>query len=64
MEAKGSTAALRIAGIGVYVSRVEQGGPAWRAGLRPGDLLLAANNTNFSSVTHAEAIAVSMQPGP
>ncbi|XP_063880346.1 DNA translocase FtsK 1-like isoform X2 [Scylla paramamosain] len=48
----------REAGIGVYVSRVEQGGPAWRAGLRPGDLLLAADNTNFSSVTHAEAIAL------
>ncbi|XP_045109320.1 LOW QUALITY PROTEIN: whirlin-like [Portunus trituberculatus] len=47
----------REAGIGVYVSRVEQGGPAWRAGLRPGDLLLAADNTNFSSVTHTEAIA-------
>ncbi|XP_042219548.1 formin-like protein 5 [Homarus americanus] len=45
------------AGIGVYVSRVEQGGPAWRAGLRPGDLILAANQTNFSTVTHSEAIA-------
>ena len=43
----------------MYVSRVEQGGPAWREGLRPGDLLLAADTTNFSSVTHAEAIAVS-----
>ncbi|KAK4306948.1 hypothetical protein Pmani_021261 [Petrolisthes manimaculis] len=45
------------AGIGVYVSRVEESGPAWKSGLRTGDLVLAANNTNFSTVTHTQAIA-------
>ncbi|XP_076040901.1 uncharacterized protein LOC143025313 [Oratosquilla oratoria] len=49
---------LPIAGVGVYVSRVEKAGPAWRAGLRPGDLLLAVNNTNFTQVTHQQAITL------
>ena len=48
-----------FSGVGVYVSRVEEDGPAWEAGLRPGDLLLAADNTCFSQLTHVQAITVS-----
>jgi Do/DeqQ family serine protease len=35
---------------GVLVERVEQGSPAWRNGLRAGDIITAVNRTNVGSV--------------
>ncbi|XP_071446250.1 whirlin [Hetaerina americana] len=44
------------AGGGVYISRVEPGSVAERAGLRPGDSILQANGTPFRGITHEEAL--------
>ncbi|XP_055314256.1 whirlin [Sitodiplosis mosellana] len=44
------------AGHGVYVSRIEEGSLAERAGLRPGDSILEVNGTPFTSVSHDEAL--------
>ncbi|KAJ8670539.1 hypothetical protein QAD02_001798, partial [Eretmocerus hayati] len=44
------------AGVGVYISRVEEGSVAERAGLRPGDTILEVNGTPFRAVTHEEAL--------
>ncbi|XP_076290607.1 whirlin protein dyschronic isoform X4 [Lasioglossum baleicum] len=46
------------AGVGVYISRVEEGSVAERAGLRPGDTILEVNGTPFRSVTHEEALTM------
>lgn len=46
------------AGIGVYISRIEEGSLAERAGLRPGDTILEVNGTPFTSVSHDEALKV------
>ncbi|KAL7298738.1 hypothetical protein TKK_0008489 [Trichogramma kaykai] len=46
------------AGVGVYISRVEEGSVAERAGLRPGDTILEVNGTPFRAVTHEEALKV------
>lgn len=48
------------AGHGVYVSRIEEGSLAERAGLRPGDSILEVNGTPFThtSVSHDEATKV------
>lgn len=46
------------AGHGVYVSRIEEGSLAERAGLRPGDSILEVNGTPFTSVSHDEALKV------
>lgn len=46
------------AGHGVYVSRIEEGSLAERAGLRPGDVILEVNGTPFTSVSHDEALKV------
>lgn len=46
------------AGHGVYVSRIEEGSLAERAGLRPGDSILEVNGTPFTSVSHEEALKV------
>jgi len=35
---------------GVEVAEVEQGSPAWRAGLRPGDVILSVNRRQVTSV--------------
>lgn len=43
---------------GVYVSRIEEGSLAERAGLRPGDTILEVNGTPFTSVSHDEALKV------
>ncbi|XP_026299407.1 whirlin isoform X8 [Apis mellifera] len=43
-------------GVGVYISRVEEGSVAERAGLRPGDTILEVNGTPFRAVTHEEAL--------
>jgi len=46
-------------GIGVYISRIEEGSVAERAGLRPGDTILEVNGTPFSgTLTHDEALTV------
>ncbi|XP_046484989.1 whirlin isoform X2 [Neodiprion pinetum] len=44
------------AGVGVYISRVEEGSVAERAGLRPGDTILEVNGIPFRAVTHEEAL--------
>lgn len=49
-----------IVGTGVYISRVEEGSVAERAGLRPGDTILEVNGTPFRAVTHEEALKVSV----
>ncbi|XP_055383524.1 protein lap4 [Condylostylus longicornis] len=43
-------------GLGVYISRVEEGSVAERAGLRPGDTILEVNGTPFTSISHDEAL--------
>lgn len=47
-------------GVGVYISRVEEGSVAERAGLRPGDTILEVNGTPFRAVTHEEALKVTL----
>jgi serine protease Do len=44
-------------GDGVLVAAVQPGGPAERAGLRPGDVLLEVNRTKVSSVKEVQAEA-------
>uniref|UniRef100_A0AAR5PV30 PDZ domain-containing protein n=3 Tax=Dendroctonus ponderosae TaxID=77166 RepID=A0AAR5PV30_DENPD len=46
------------AGVGVYISRVEEGSVAGRAGLRPGDSILEVNGTPFIGISHEEALKV------
>ncbi|CAH1130610.1 unnamed protein product [Ceutorhynchus assimilis] len=46
------------AGVGVYISRVEEGSVAERAGLRPGDSILEVNGTPFIGIAHEEALKV------
>lgn len=43
---------------GVYISRVEEGSVAERAGLRPGDSILQVNGTPFTSISHEDALKV------
>lgn len=47
-----------LAGVGVYISRVEEGSVAERAGLRPGDSILEVNGTPFTGISHEEALKV------
>lgn len=47
--------------MGVFISRVEEGSVADRAGLRPGDTILEVNGTPFRAVTHEEALKVSFR---
>lgn len=47
-----------FAGVGVYISRIEEGSVAERAGLRPGDTILEVNGTPFTSISHDEALKV------
>lgn len=53
-----SAALLPSAGVGVYISRIEEGSVAERAGLRPGDTILEVNGTPFTSINHEEALKV------
>ncbi|KAI8428112.1 hypothetical protein MSG28_002376 [Choristoneura fumiferana] len=48
------------AGVGVYISRVEEGSVAERAGLRPGDSILQVNGTPFSGISHEDALKMGM----
>lgn len=50
---------LPYTGVGVYISRVEEGSVAERAGLRPGDSILQVNGTPFSGISHEDALKVS-----
>ncbi|XP_070540494.1 PDZ domain-containing protein 7-like isoform X3 [Ptychodera flava] len=43
-------------GLGIYVSRVDRGGPAEASGIRVGDLLLDVNGKSFENITHGEAV--------
>ncbi|XP_034943796.1 whirlin isoform X9 [Chelonus insularis] len=53
---KGGKDADAQSGVGVYISRVEEGSVAAKAGLRPGDTILEVNGTPFRAVTHEEAL--------
>lgn len=44
----------------MYISRVEEGSVAERAGLRPGDSILQVNGTPFSGISHEDALKVSV----
>lgn len=46
--------------MGVYISRVEEGSVAERAGLRPGDSILEVNGTPFTAISHEEALKVGL----
>ncbi|XP_076254993.1 whirlin protein dyschronic isoform X3 [Rhynchophorus ferrugineus] len=48
-------------GVGVYISRVEEGSVAERAGLRPGDSILEVNGTPFTGISHEEALKSTMR---
>lgn len=50
-------------GVGVYISRVEEGSVAERVGLRPGDSILEVNGTPFTAISHEEALKVGRQVG-
>lgn len=41
---------------GIYVTGIDQQGPAWRAGLRIGDKILQCNGYDFTMVTHRQAV--------
>jgi hypothetical protein len=49
----------RETGVGVYISRVEEGSIAERVGLCPGLTIVEVNGTSFSGMTHDQALAVS-----
>ncbi|XP_053601234.1 whirlin isoform X6 [Plodia interpunctella] len=53
---KGGKEAGELGGVGVYISRVEEGSVAERAGLRPGDSILQVNGTPFSGISHEDAL--------
>ena len=45
-------------GVGVYVSWVDPGSAADRAGVKPGDQIVKANGTSFEVITHCDAVGV------
>ncbi|XP_076436125.1 whirlin-like [Babylonia areolata] len=45
-------------GLGVYVSSVDEGGPAEIQGLQVGDLITEANDISFQRITHVEAARI------
>lgn len=47
-----------VSGVGVYISRIEEGSLAERACLRSGDIILEVNGTPFTSISHEEALKV------
>ncbi|XP_036345691.1 uncharacterized protein LOC118754931 [Rhagoletis pomonella] len=51
----------QTAGLGVYISRIEENSVAERAGLRPGDTILEVNGTPFTSINHEEALKMMFQ---
>lgn len=45
-------------GVGVYVSWVDPGSAADRAGVKPGDQIIKANGNSFEAITHYDAVEV------
>ncbi|KAK7495762.1 hypothetical protein BaRGS_00012982 [Batillaria attramentaria] len=45
-------------GLGVYVSSVDEGGPAEIQGLQVGDLIVEANDISFQKISHGEAARI------
>lgn len=58
MQIRNSWHGFFLAGVGVYISRVEEGSVAERSGLRPGDTILEVNGTPFTAIGHEEALKV------
>lgn len=48
---------------GVEISQIYRGGPAWQAGLRPGDILLTANGEPVSSARELNLRIADEEPG-
>lgn len=48
---------------GARVARVDQGGPAWRAGLRAGDILISADDSSVSNARDLTLYIAQQQPG-
>uniref|UniRef100_A0AAX7V2T1 SH3 and multiple ankyrin repeat domains protein 3 n=1 Tax=Astatotilapia calliptera TaxID=8154 RepID=A0AAX7V2T1_ASTCA len=46
-----------------YLESVDQGGVAWRAGLRTGDFLIEVNGTNVVKVGHRQVVSLIRQGG-
>ncbi|XP_060553441.1 PDZ domain-containing protein 7-like isoform X3 [Ruditapes philippinarum] len=45
-------------GLGIYVSKVDRGGPAEKNGVRIGDQIIDVNGIPFENITHAHAVEV------
>lgn len=58
----GATLRDGMAGGGVLVASVEQGGPAWRDGLRPADVIAAANRTRIRDIAALATMLASAGP--
>ncbi|MCC5863595.1 MAG: trypsin-like peptidase domain-containing protein [Wenzhouxiangella sp.] len=48
---------------GARVARVDHGGPGWRAGLRPGDIVVNAGGQSVSSARELNLFIAQQQPG-
>jgi serine peptidase DegS len=48
---------------GARIARIDSGGPAWRSGLRPGDILVAAADQPVSSARDLMLKIAQMEPG-
>jgi len=52
-----------IVGGGVLVSNIEPGGPAARAGIRPGDIILAVDNKPTPTSDVLVSVLANLHPG-
>ena len=59
----GAPLPVGLAGNGLRVNRVLRGGPAYRAGLRDGDLLIAVDGERSSNATQASQQIAAVDPG-
>jgi len=48
---------------GARIARVDQGGPAWRAGLRAGDILIGADGNSVANARELTLYIAQQQPG-
>jgi len=48
---------------GVRIARIHRGGPAWKAGLRPGDFILAADGSSVASARQFNLNVAEQAPG-